>query len=646
MSGTVTVPGVGTSTLSLSFVGTANLGLAQQISNALAQAAASSTLDVVNYTGGPLPVIPAGDTTLELVLSSAVSGSITVPAAPSGVAEFLVVSNTQALTIHGSPSVTLVGGGPGSLDIQDPNVIDIGAGIGATGTVSMTFSSADSPYQVVMGQGFETVNAAGSGTITGGSGPDVINITGPNNTIEAGSDGTTVNAVGFAASIDGTPGNLTVNDQGYLDTITGGANFSAAVTTGGFRASVLGGSGDLTTLSEVDTGLRNTIQAGAGTTTVTLEGSFGRTRGGTGNFTVDDVTANNTIIGSTANTTAVTVGAAAAFSDVYGRSGDMNILDLGANAILGAGSDAGSVTIAGANTQLYGSETGSGTLFASIGAANADVFGLNNSTTVDASNSAATGALVFGGFSSVPGTNGALSIQGGADSLVAVTGGSNSTINAGSGNTFVYIGTGTPLDAVAGNNLIHGGAGILDVTFIGGAGTATVFGGEGASSLFGTDGTDANFIGNGTGGFMVAAGTSVGGETLNAGGSTTNDTLQAASGNVSLVAGSGSDVLFAGVNTGSLAGVGTVSGGDTMVSGIGPDTVIFSHGVWSGAAVVTNFSAADTYLLSGYGSLAAGVALAGSTSTGGDTTVSLTDGTHITFTDATAAQLAGHLIST
>src|SRR5580704_8032648 len=200
MSGTVTIPGVGNSTVSLSFVGTANLGLAHQISNALALAASDSTLDVVNYTGGPVPVVPPGDT-LEFLLAPDVAGQITVPAAASGVAEFLVVANTQALTIHGSSSVSIVGGGPGNLNIDDPNLVDIGGNIGATGTVSMTFTSADSPYQVAMGQGFETVNANGSGTITGGTGPDVINVTGPNDVIEAGSDSTTINAVGFASSI-------------------------------------------------------------------------------------------------------------------------------------------------------------------------------------------------------------------------------------------------------------------------------------------------------------------------------------------------------------------------------------------------------------------------------------------------------------
>jgi len=185
-SGSVTVPGGGGSTLSLSFVGTANLGLAQQISNALAQAASSSTLTVdSSYTGGAVPVLSAGDT-LELLLASNVGGSITVPAAASGVAEFLVVHNTQALTIHGSSSVSIVGGGPGALTIDDPNVVDIGTNIGSTGTVSMTFTPADSPYQIAMGQGFETVNPGGSGTITGGTGPDVINVTGRTTSSRAG----------------------------------------------------------------------------------------------------------------------------------------------------------------------------------------------------------------------------------------------------------------------------------------------------------------------------------------------------------------------------------------------------------------------------------------------------------------------------
>jgi hypothetical protein len=308
------------------------------------------------------------------------------------------------------------------------------------------------------------------------------------------------------------------------------------------------------------------------------------------------------------------------------------------------------VSIAGANTQLYGSESGSGTLNVSIGAANADVFGLTNTTTVDASNAAATAAVVFGGFSSVPSANGSLSVQGGQDFLVAVTGGSNSTINAGTGGLYAYIGTGS----IAGSNLINGAsADALYVAFIGGAGSATVYGGEAAASVFGVDGTDATYVNSlavAPGAFLVANGSAAGSETLNAAGSTTNDSLFAAQGNVSLVAGSGTDFLDAGANTGSLGGAGTVVGGDTMVAGSGSDLVFFTHAAFEGGAVVINFSSADTVVLSGYNSVAGGnqasMALADATTAGGDTTIALADGTHITFVDATTAQLQGHLFST
>jgi len=658
MSGSsVTIPGVSGSSLSLSFVGSANLGLATQIANALAAAASANTLDVVSYSGGPLPAIPSGDTTLELVLSSSISGQITVPAAPSGVAEFLVVNNTQALTIHGSPALQLIGGGPGSLTIDDPAIVDIGASVGSTGTVVMTFSTADSPYQVAMGQGFETVNSQGSGTITGGTGPDVINVstTGSNNVIEAGSDGTTINAAGFASSIDGSNGALTVNDSGYLDSITGGVLDSAAVTTSGYRADVTGGSGPASGLTDLDTGLRNTIQAGGGATSVTLDGSFGRTRGGTGSFNVLDQTANNTIIGGTTGLTAVTIAAAATGTDLYGRAGNMAVLDLGADALIGSGQGTAVMSINGAGTQVYG---GSGNLDVIIGAASVIAAGLGANTTVDASSASATGALVFGGFDSVAASDGTLSVLGGADSLIAATGGSNATIDAGSGFTGVYIGTGASVNPIAGNVVVDGGSGALQVNFIGGVGSATVFGGEGAATLFGVDGTNAMFVGStaasAPGGFLFANGSNAGSETLNAGSSTTNDTLFAAHGNDSLVAGSGTDFIDVGLNTGSLGSAQTVTGGTTVVGGAGHDLMVFTQAAFAGGAVITNFTSNDSVLLVNYNGLAGGnqasIALADATTVPGsggttDTTLTLADGTHITFVDATVQQLTGHISS-
>ncbi|HLB97238.1 MAG TPA: hypothetical protein VJK90_06220, partial [Acetobacteraceae bacterium] len=216
---------------------------------------------------------------------------------------------------------------------------------------------------------------------------------------------------------------------------------------------------------------------------------------------------------------------------------------------------------------------------------------------------------------------------------------------------YAYIGTGS----IAGSNLINGArAGALYVAFLGGAGSATVYGGEAAASVFGVDGSDVTYVDTlvgARGAFLVANGSAAGSETLNAAGSAMNDSLFAAQGNIRLVAGSGTDFLDAGANTGSLGGAGTVVGGDTMVAGGSSDLMFFSHGAFEGGAVVINFSSADTVILSGYNSVAgaggnqASTALADATTAGGDTTIALADGTHITFVDATAAQLQGHVFS-
>jgi Ca2+-binding RTX toxin-like protein len=319
--------------------------------------------------------------------------------------------------------------------------------------------------------------------------------------------------------------------------------------------------------------------------------------------------------------------------------------------LIGSGEGTAVMTIDGAGSQVYG---GAGSLDVIIDAASVIAAGLGANTTVDASSSLASGALVFGGFENTPSEDGTLSVRGGADQLLVVTGGSNSTIDAATSDTVftgIYIGTGV----IAGSNLIYGSASALQVNFIGGAGAATVLGSTGAVTLFGANGTDADFIGSSIsgapGGLLFANGTSVGGETLNAGSSTTNDTLFGSQGNVSLVAGSGTDFLSGGENTGSLGGAGTVTGGDTMVGGSGSDLMFFAHGSFSGGAVITQFSSLDTVLLDGYNSLSgaggdqAATALANATVAGGNTTIALADGTHITFVDTTAALLQAHLVS-
>jgi hypothetical protein len=583
--GLASVP-VGDIAISVSADGT---GLAAPIADDTNEAAVTSP------TSGDSYQLPTG------YQAEYLGGSADATLQDSDVGNAVLVGNSGNDVLIGGVANDSIVGGDGN------NTLEGGSGtvvmVVGDGNDSITTAAA-STDAVTLGGGTDTVFASGSGTITGGSGSDLIDASGT------------------------------------------GPSASDLIVSQGQQSSVLGGAGALTVFEE---GTHDTIQAGSGATLVTLNGSFGRTRGGTGNFTVDDPTANTTVIGGTAGTMFVTVGAAASDADVFGRAGNTNILDLGADALMGAGGGTSVVTIDGAGTQLYGNSPPGGTLDVSIGAANVLAFGLGDNTTIDASSAAATGALVYGGFSSIAGDNGSLLVQAGADSLVAVTGGSNATIDAGTGGLYTFIGTGS----LAGSNVINGAsASQLYTAFIGGAGSATVYGGEAGASVFGVDGTDATYVNTRTGApgaYLVANGSAAGDETLNAAGSATNDSLFAAAGNVSLVAGSGNDLLSAGANTGSVGGAGTVAGGDSMMAGGGPDLMLFAHGTFTGGAVVINFSSADTIFLSGYNAAAGGnqaaMALAGATETSGNTTIALTDGTHITFVDATTTQLQGHVFS-
>ena len=237
----------------------------------------------------------------------------------------------------------------------------------------------------------------------------------------------------------------------------------------GAHGTVLGGAGALTVL---DDGTHDSIQGGSGATTETLDGSFARSRGGSGNFSALVEAATNTVIGGTAGLTSVTIAAGAASTAAWGRAANQTILDLGSDALIGSGTGTAVMSLDGAGSQVYG---GAGSLDVVIDAANVIAAGLGANTTVDASSSLASGALVFGGFENTASLDGSLSVRGGPDQLLVVTGGSNSTIDAATSDTVftgIYIGTGT----IGGSNLINGSASALQVNFIGGASATTILG--------------------------------------------------------------------------------------------------------------------------------------------------------------------------
>ena len=105
----------------------------------------------------------------------------------------------------------------------------------------------------------------------------------------------------------------------------------------------------------------------------------------------------------------------------------------------------------------------------------------------------------------------------------------------------------------------------------------------------------------------------------------------------SIVGGQGNDTMVVGTGTETLAG-GTTSA----------DWFIFiqANGGVSAQDTISNFTANDTVFLDGYGSAAAAAALAGATSNGAGTTITLSDNTTITFASvASASDLTGHVVS-
>ena len=117
-----------------------------------------------------------------------------------------------------------------------------------------------------------------------------------------------------------------------------------------------------------------------------------------------------------------------------------------------------------------------------------------------------------------------------------------------------------------------------------------------------------------------------GNETLSAALSTGGDTLKAGSGHDLLIGGAGADTFVGG------------SGHSTVTAGSGGQVFEFINHEAGGTELVQGiFDPASIQIdLQGYGHDAINRALAGQTVTNGSVTISLTDGTKVTFDDVTS----------
>ncbi len=232
-------------------------------------------------------------------------------------------------------------------------------------------------------------------------------------------------------------------------------------------------------------------------------------------------------------------------------------------------------------------------------------------------NSVRTGSLtsetIFGGggghYTYGPGQT---TIIGGADDTIS--GGGTSTDPAHA-NIFGGINTVVDLDSF-----------LADFTFIADPGERATLVGVTSDAVFGASGANVSYASAEGLSYLIAG---AGNETLN--GARASGSLELFGGeDTALTGGSGSDTVIAGT------GNNTITGGAG-----GANLFIFSKGAAGGHDVITDFTGAAGNLvgLFGYGANAAQAALAGASSSGSGSVISLTDNTTITFDAVTPDQL-------
>ena len=337
---------------------------------------------------------------------------------------------------------------------------------------------------------------------------------------------------------------------------------------------------------------------------------------------------------------------------IVGANGDTLVGGLDAQTVFATNA---TVTIQGGGSDIYATGIGNATIFTSdqrslvaLGDAANYVTSYGNDTiaclgggttndTVDARLSDNT-PVVFGPSSGrllVEGGNAPLTVVGTAGQ-VDVVGGAGGTV---SDPNVLWCTSGfSSYLAGSGASAVVGGSGDLQVgspdpNTQAGEGPVTVYGGTGPTQIWGAEGGSVFLVGFGASTVDASAGNSVyvtGSAAVSVVGSgsgifvwgassTANDTLQSGSGYETMVGGNGNDLFHIGNGEGLFEGMG------------GSDTFAFTNGTSGGAATIYDFNTTTDHIgLQGYSGGAAAV-LATETVSGGNTFLTLQDGTHVTL---------------
>jgi len=417
------------------------------------------------------------------------SGSFTIPAAASGVTEILVIPDTLGpVTIHGTPGLEILGGN-GNVTVIDPTIIDLGGNGTTAGADAVTVTAADSPYLVMGGPGaVNSITGLGSGTIYGGVGGNLINLTGSSgsnlvistasvpgfgDTVFAGSGTTSVdNVVGSRGEFDiGGSGNFLVQDLGTSDTISVGLG-NASVSTAGSDALVFGGTGSLVVDASGGTG--DTIVGRSGPMTVNASSAsnllvFGAIGGPGMDF-----------IGGSGSATVV---AHAGSDTVTGGSGPLDIVAASGDTLAASGSSAGTTLFGSANSDVT---------FTSGSVGSLTYVGLAGNETLNASGSS-TNNVFWGGND----PTGSESIVGGSGNDLMIAGQATDTFTGGGGNNeFLFMNSILSLSGGSQTNVITDFlSSSTNAVLLNGLSTVSSATASGNTTVTLSDGTKIEFIG-------------------------------------------------------------------------------------------------------------------------------------------------------
>lgn len=682
---TVTVPGPQLGqTITFTYNNSTNTALAQRIADALAAASTGSSLSINTVDGGgAFPSNTKGGSG-ELVMTSASGAAVDVTAPGSGY-QFLVDNlNSGGDAITGQVGLSVMGG-DGAHTVNDADAVVLGDGDNVVNENAHVV-----PYNVAVGNGSNTLVGGEHGTLAGGLGTNIFNLTAEDglggnlvvsqgttskDSIKAGIGFDTVNfltpiSATVGGQVTGGPGGaLTVNvgdgtnNTGRKDTISAGADSSVTVNNNRGRGMVLFGSKTGATTVVDNAFATSTIRGQGGPLSATIEGAPANLVYGSGGASVlwsSSLTGGLiTASDSTAGALNASISGANVSANTNNHGGSFLLTSLSSGAfIFGGGSGAGSdltVDDAGKNNTASAPNTaslnvtagGSGGVFVGgTGLTNALVSGSNNQVYTQYSTGSAN--------ETVTGASNTIGIGN------AAAGGSVTLNGAASNNIIVPLNTGSApvnvLDAGTGD-LVLGtyGSGAVNTTVSGT--NDTIAAGPGATTVVASLATTPQILN--LGGALTFVG-GVGSATVHAfnftgspqvttvfgGADGSNITYADASNAQGLYyqAGVGNETLNAGVavqNETLAAGSGNV----TLTAGKGVTEFLFSKTIIEGsgstggtANLVQNFTVNggnNVDIGGGYASNSGSV----SAGAGGSSVLTLSDGTEITFANTTTGQL-------